>query len=242
MAEHVLKQILEKSGVTHAGEVRAETANMLQSQLAEIQNQYNAGRITRALALDATRSVMELALAETINDPHAYRIAMEAGHIDAARQAIGGWDDGLTDEAAAQKRRDAFNVVLANRADDFATGGGLSAEDYAWTLQQVDPGSITDARVRNGVNQVVGMDETPRDLDAQETTQLATTAFYKRKGMLGDWQPDEPNDAPPAESASDWSEQRLEKYFSLRAAEQEAARHPFETEEAEPVRGMPGAE
>ena len=52
MAEHILKQILAKSGVVHPGEERAETASMLQMQTAEIQRQFDSGRITRAVGLD----------------------------------------------------------------------------------------------------------------------------------------------------------------------------------------------
>jgi hypothetical protein len=218
MADHILKQILAKSGVVHPGEERAETANMLQSQLAEIQNQYNNGRITRALALDATRSVMEVALNETINDPHAYRVAMEAGHIDAARQAIAGWDDSLTDEAAAQKRRDAFNVVLGNRADDFLQAGALTPDDYHWTMQQLDPASVSDARARNGYNQVVGLDEVPRSLDENELGVVASTAWYKRAGHLADPpQPSEPDDTRQTETASDWD---MARYVARREREE----------------------
>jgi hypothetical protein len=231
MAEHILKQILAKSGVVHPGEERAETASMLQMQTAEIQRQFDSGRITRAVGLDATRHVMEAALEEVINDPAAYRAAREAGQIDAARQAIAGWDDTLSDEAAAQKRRDAFNVTLANRADDFLQANAVAPDDYVWVQERLDPGSIADARARAGYDQTVGIDETPRDLNERETSEVAATAWYKRHGLLADRQPDAPEETDSESSASagsDWSEDRLERFFALRTAEREAQLHPDE--------------
>jgi hypothetical protein len=220
MADHILRAILRKSGVTHPGEERANLREMLQVQIAEIQAQHDRGRISRAVALDATRHVMDLAFQETVNNPAEYRAALQSGQLEAMRETIGGWDEDITPEAAAEKRRQAFAVTLGHRTDDFLQAGALTADDYAWTMQQLDPGSVADARARNGFNQVVGLDETPRDLDEQETQQVAATAWYERHGYLGERQSDYAPEEPAAEEhAGDWSESRMQKFVEQRERE-----------------------
>jgi hypothetical protein len=219
MADHILRAILRKSGVTHPGEERANLREMLQVQIAEIQAQHDRGRIFRAVALDATRHVMDLAFQETVNNPAEYRAALQSGWLETQRQTIGGWDENITPEAAAEKRRQAFAVTLGHRADDFLQAGALTPSDYVWAQEQLDPGSISDARARNGYTQTVGIDEVPRSLDENELGVVASTAWYKRHGLLADRQPEEPEETAVEEHAGDWSASRMQKFVEQRERE-----------------------
>jgi hypothetical protein len=236
MAEHILKSILRKSGVTHPGEERSNLREMYRVQMAEIQEQFDRGRISRDVALDAMRHVFDLDFQETVNDPPSYRAALQSGWLETQRQTIGGWDENITPEAAAEKRRQAFAVTLGHRADDFLQAGALTPSDYVWAQEQLDPGSISDARARNGYTQTVGIDEVPRSLDENELAAVAATAFYKRAGRLADLQPPEPEETVE-EHAGDYTPQQMERFVQRR--NKEDRHHANRAIDDDPVADLP---
>jgi hypothetical protein len=104
-------------------------------------------------------------------------------------------------------------------------------------IDMADPGALADGRVRAGYNQTADgdLDNRPRDLDQDETGAVAAAAFAKRAGWAKDLPPPEP-DTPQesaSDAASDWSTDRLERYFALREAENHPQDEPRNNRDSE---------
>jgi hypothetical protein len=97
-------------------------------------------------------------------------------------------------------------------------------------MERIDPNALADGRHRTGTDQ-----PDPQDLDGgfralspDEEGGVAAVAWAKRNGLTQALREPEPKPEPETdpESGSDWSEDRLQKYFDLRNAEREAANNP----------------
>jgi hypothetical protein len=244
MAQSRMRELYALSGVSEARDIdqlRDYLTAGFATQWQEVANQVQSGRISVEVGMDARRAIAEDVLEEIANDPSAWVLARKPDQFgrtlaDNIRNQIGGYVNDDSPEGAAVKRRQALDVVLANRADEMFYANQLSARDYAAVAERLDPGSMTDGRRRTKTDQLdpQDLDGGFRDLDADETRQVATAASAKRVGWA---QPlPEPKSEPEetnSESGSDWSEDRLQKYFDLRTTEREAAAHPHD-DEAQP--------
>jgi hypothetical protein len=206
----------------------------------EIGRQEATGRITPALASDARRALIEDAIEHLANDPVKFRQARDNGTFDQYRALANRYEsDDISSEALSRKRQDALDTVLALTADERFADGRLNALEYGEIIKRTDPNAFDDGRRRAGYDQVAqgSLDGEMRALDADEAATAGTAAFFHRQGLTTD-RPDttsRPDDAQESvsERASDWSEDRLQKYFDLRSAEREAAANPHEHETRE---------
>jgi hypothetical protein len=216
---HVLREIFQKAGVEHEGEMRSQLSSALLTNAQDIEARYQSGRMSHDHALDATRYLVEADLAEATEEGYMdrYIAAHKAGAIDPARRAIGGWNDNISPEAAARRREDAYAAYMLQKADEMFQDNQLAPQEYHWVTQRFDPSSVADARVRTKTNQAneSDLDGGLRDLDANEVGNVAAATWAKRAGLTTDLPQSEPDAAPP-ETGSDWSESKLESFWNQR--------------------------
>jgi hypothetical protein len=238
MATSRMKELYALSGITEARDIdqlRDYLTAGFATQWEEVAKQVQNGRISAEVGLDARREIAAQVLEEIASDSSAWALARQPDAFgrtlaDNLRNQAGGYESDDSPEGAAVKRRQALDVVLANRADEMFGANQLTAQEYSAAMERLDSGAMTDGRRRSGYDQPHPHDlDRPRDLDQDETGHVAGAAWAKRNGLT---QPLEPNSEPEPEtdpeSGSDWSEDRLEKYFALRDAEREAAQHPHD--------------
>jgi hypothetical protein len=249
MAENYVRQWLRLTGINDEANLKDRMTGFIQEMWEETARQVSSGRTSVDVGVAARRSLAEVLLEEIATDPAVYREARKPDQfgnslIDRIRDQAGGYDEGDdTPEAAQQKRADALRVVLANRADDFLYANKTDPASYLKVVEHADPASVADARARTGTAQAApyDIDGKLRDLDGEhEQGAVAAAAWAKRNGLT---QPlpepkSEPEETFPAgryvlqerdnraEAASDWSEDRLEKYFALRDAENNPPAEP----------------
>jgi hypothetical protein len=130
MAQSRMKELYGLSGVSEARDIdqlRDYLAAGFATQWQEVANQVNAGRISVEVGMDARRAIAEDLLEELASDGSAWALARQPDQFgrtlaDNLRNQIGGYSNDESPDAAAVKRRQALDVVLANRADDMFAG------------------------------------------------------------------------------------------------------------------------
>ena len=144
---NIFREIYERAGIRHEGEMRSELNQSWRRNLEDIDARFREGKITRDQGLAATRRLMELELEEMSGEGNfeSYLAARKSGMLDQARQAIRGWKDDQSDEAAARERADSLNLVLAQRTQEMHEAGALPNDEYVWAMEKVAPGIVAEA-------------------------------------------------------------------------------------------------
>jgi hypothetical protein len=221
--------LTQVAGISDPDKVADSTGDAITRLFGDIKEPYQAGLISFAFAQDAERGAMRLFLQEAADTPEVYRALRANGQFDAIRNMAGGYESDGSDEQRERQQDDALSVVMGYAADAGLMQRRISPQQYAAMIDMADPGSLADGRVRAGYNQPDphDLDGKLRDLDADETGNVGAATYARRVGLAGDLpepkaEPDTPQESA-SDAASDWSTDRLEKYFALRDAEREAS-------------------